>query len=83
MTSDGSTKPVFKVDKETLKGIAQSLQEGRKMARSLDNIASALLPLTDSRQVKNSLRDIQAEAELAARHLTTLYNQIAPAAFKP
>lgn len=69
--------PWFEVSKPMLSEVAQSLQEARKMGRSIENIATSFIPLTDNEEVKKMLAEIQDGATLATHGATQLYNLIA------
>jgi hypothetical protein len=68
------------VSKDMKREVAQTLQEARKMARSIDNTASSLIPLTDDEE-RETLSEIMTQAMVMAGKLTELYNGIALAAF--
>lgn len=62
--------------------VAQTLQETRKMARSIENAAGSLAPLTDGdEQVR--LAQVESKAVEISAMLTELYNGIARRAFGP
>lgn len=72
----------FNVAKNFQREMAQSFSEGKKMARSLENIATSFRPLTTDEETTKILDEIIMYSQLTAAHLTTLYNQVAPDAFK-
>lgn len=74
--------PHFDVSKPMLGEITQSFQEVRKMARSIENTVTSLLPLTDALEVKTSLEAMQAEAMSIAGRATNIYNLIAREALR-
>jgi hypothetical protein len=72
----------FDVAQETLKQIAQSLLETKKMARSIENTADAFLPLTDNEQVRGELQNIAQAGRMAGASASILYNLVAREAAK-
>lgn len=73
---------MWQVHSNMMREIAQTLQEARKMARSIDNAASSLMPLSDGEQ-RVLLDQIVAASQGIARDLSVLYNGVAPRAFGP
>lgn len=72
----------WQVAKNMKREVAQTLQEARKMARSIENTVLSLEPLAD----EDTLLHLEAAATRAAEitgHLSSLYNEIAKAAFGP
>ena len=67
----------FGVAPALLKEISQTFLEMKKMARSLENGADALVPLTDDHIVIEQLNAITDHARHAAQLSTGLYNLIA------
>jgi hypothetical protein len=72
----------WKIHNSMTREVAQTLQEARKMARSIENTASSLEPLADG-QVRELLMQIVRDAQSIAIDLAHLYNDIAPQAFGP
>lgn len=68
---------VFAVGQGTLKEVAQSLLEGKKMARSLENLVSSLSILADDKVTKETLDNIEELAKHTADSLTLIYKSIA------
>jgi len=67
----------FVVGQSTLREIAQSLQEGKKMARSLENLASSIVVLTDNATIKGDLEVVESQAANCAKLLNNIYKKIA------
>lgn len=72
----------WNLQKSMYKEVAQTLQEARKHARSIENTTASLCPLTslDSSERK-SLEEAEELAVRASAILTRLYNEIAVKAF--
>jgi membrane associated rhomboid family serine protease len=68
------------VSQDMKREVAQTLQEARKMARSIDNTASSLIPLADDEE-RETLSEIMTASMVMAGKLTELYNGIALSAF--
>lgn len=68
---------VFAVSQGTLKEIAQSLLEAKKMARSLENVASSLSILADDLTVKEDLAEVETTSAALANTLNNIYKLIA------
>lgn len=68
------------VAKDTVREVAQSLQEARKHARTVESTASSLAPLAEGDELE-LLNSIQARAADISDDLSTLYNTIARRAF--
>lgn len=62
--------------------VAQTLQETRKMARSIENAAGSLAPLAEDTDLL-ALERIETRAKQISEDLTALYNGIARQAFGP
>lgn len=75
-----STVPYFEVSSPLLREIAQTMLEMKKMGRSLENSADALIPLTDHPDVKAWLTTISNDGRSAAKNATDIYHLIARAA---
>lgn len=73
---------VWQVHSNMMREIAQTLQEARKMARSIENTAGSLLPLTDESE-HVALSAVVEHSRHIAGELTDLYNGIARQAFGP
>lgn len=69
--------PHFDVANLTLKEIAQSMLEVKKMGRSAENAADAFLPLTSNSEVVEILNDISGHGKLLADAASNLYRMIA------
>jgi hypothetical protein len=67
----------FAASQQTLREIAQSLLEMRKMARSLENSASTLVVLADHPDVMKDLSTIEAHARLVDELVNRTYKLIA------
>jgi len=67
----------FAVGQTTLREIAQSLQEGKKMARSLENLATSLEVLADDDHIKTGLADVENMSRQCADLLNGIYKKIA------
>jgi hypothetical protein len=63
----------FAVDKERLEQVAQALLESKKMARTIENTAEALLPLTDNDAVRITLQNAMDHALNIAKDMGELY----------
>lgn len=74
--------PYFDVSGPTLSEIVLSVQEVRKMARSIENTALSFAPLTDNPEVKKHLADIQAWSEGISSVAGKLYNLTARKALR-
>jgi hypothetical protein len=74
--------PYFDASPETLKQIAQSLLEVKKMARSIENAAETLIVLTDNGSVRASLGIISAATAQMLPEINKLYGYIAREASK-
>lgn len=72
----------WQVHSNMTREVAQTLQEARKMARSIDNTAASLAPLTTEVE-RQQLSQISSKAQEIALMITDLYNGIAPQAFGP
>lgn len=72
----------WQVHSNMTREVAQTLQEARKMARSIDNTASSLMPLTSDDE-RAQLDIIVEAAQDISRRLSVLYNGIALRAFGP
>lgn len=59
----------------------QSLLEARRLARSLENIVDALIPLTTNTEAVKQLEKIRETSAFAAHALQRLYNRNAKEAF--
>jgi len=73
---------VFDVSHGTLKEVAQSMQEGKKMARSLENLATSMIPLTEDEKTLVMLNKIAACGNEAAEKCNQIYVSIAREALK-
>lgn len=71
----------FVVHGEDQKMTIQALLEGMKMARSLENLATSLLPLSDSPEVVGDLEHIEEYAREASQLLRAIYKRNAREAF--
>ena len=72
----------WQLDPQMYRETAQSLQEGRKMARSIETLALSLMPLCDNEE--NDQLDLVRESAIAiAIRLSGLYGGIAARAFGP
>lgn len=60
--------------------VAQSIQEARKLNRSVENVASSLTPLADGGEHQR-LDEITRHTAEITDLLTKLYQSIAPSAF--
>lgn len=69
--------PDFEVSSETLAQITQSVQEMRKMSRSIENIAFSFIPLTDNPAVLDELNHINEAASNITKLASSLYQRIA------
>lgn len=76
------SQQLFEVDQETLKHIAQSLLEGKKMARSLESAANSLRHLCINDSAVEDLESIERSSNEAARLFERHYSLIAKDAFK-
>lgn len=65
---------------QVLRETAQALQEGRKMARSVETVCSSLRPLATP-DTGTKLDEIEEAAMKIAREFGILYNKIAKDAF--
>ena len=72
----------WQIDNSMLKEVAQSLQEGRKLARSVENLSLSLEPLADGDILQQLERVTQISREQVAL-ISGLYNSIARSAFGP
>ena len=72
----------WQVHSNMMREVAQTLQEARKMARSIENTVSSLEPLTDGRE-EELLKQIVRDAQSITIDLAHLYNDIALQAFGP
>jgi hypothetical protein len=75
----GDTVP-WNIHKNMRREVAQSLQEGRKMARSVENLADSLRPLCDGPEA-DGLARISDKMQSVISQLSLLYQSIAPKAF--
>lgn len=70
---------------EDLKATVQALLEGRRMARSLENLADSLLPvLADSTHLsdaKTALETVKTQAKTISEAMQELFNRNAKEAF--
>lgn len=66
----------FECRPEILQGIAQSLLEMKKMARSIEQSADALLPMASQETIK-TLCDVIDSSRNAASMISRLYYKIA------
>ena len=73
----------FECSKEMLQQIAQTMLEVKKMARSMENAADALLPMAESDAVKANLELIVAAGQSGSAHANQIYHLIAREANKP
>ncbi|HEY6022439.1 MAG TPA: hypothetical protein VIY48_22035 [Candidatus Paceibacterota bacterium] len=67
----------FSTKKENLKEIAQSLLEARRLGRSLESIADALIPLASDDATRSKLQTISDSGRACAVASQSIYNQIA------
>lgn len=72
----------WQVAKNMTREVAQTLQEARKMARSIENTAGSLQPLAEEQELLQ-LEHIEKLAKQISQELTGLYNSIARRAFGP
>lgn len=70
----------WNIHKNMRREVAQSLQEGRKMARSVENLADSLRPLCDGQEAEQ-VEAIQMASSQVIAFLSELYRSIAPKAF--
>lgn len=77
-------KPFAGVSGITLKEIAQSLLEGKRMARSIENIADTFEPLVDAEDTETlaNLEAIREHSQNINRIVQRIYNKIAKDAMK-
>ena len=68
---------VFDVSGVMLQQVAQSLLEGKKMARAIENMADSFQPLTDKESVVHDLNIIAEKAREISLAFARLYNPIA------
>lgn len=68
---------------EDLKATVQALLEGRRMARSLENLADSLIPvLADSTSdAKTALETVKTQARTISEAMQELFNRNAKEAF--
>lgn len=78
--SDGSI--VFNVRSESLKEIAQSMLEARRLGRSAEAIADALIPLGTTETTQALLGQISESAKSISTAAQSIYNAIAQEAMK-
>lgn len=71
----------FDVSPATLREIVQSLQEMRKMSRSVESSAESFIPFAD-KQTEEDLKMIMSHAQLITNICTRLYSAIAKEAFR-
>jgi hypothetical protein len=72
----------WKVAQDMTREIAQSLQEGRKLVRSVENLSLSLEPLAEDDTLQQLERVTEISREQVAL-LSGLYNSIARSAFGP
>jgi len=72
----------WQLDPSMYRETAQSLQEGRKMARSIETMALSLMPLCSDEENKELDLIRHAAIEIAAK-MSGLYGGIAARAFGP
>lgn len=67
----------FPVGQEQLSHVAQTMLECKRMGRSIQSSAEALLPLTDSENTIKELEYIRDRGTEAANAAANIYNRIA------
>lgn len=72
----------WQIDNSMLKETAQALQEGRKLARGVENLSLSLEPLAEG-DIQRQLERITEISREQIALLTGLYNSIARSAFGP
>lgn len=70
----------WNLHKNMYREVAQTLQEARKMTRSIENAAGSLQPLSDGTE-RSELEKVEKAAQEISRTLTNLYNGMAAQAF--
>lgn len=75
-------RDTFDVGDLMLEQVAQSLLEFKKMGRSLESGADALVPLAANEEVEKVLVEISSAGAHAAKCASDLYNRVAKAAAK-
>lgn len=70
----------WNVHKNMRREVAQSLQEARKHARSIENVIQAMTPLVDGEELM-AMEVLSENLEFVLDNLNELYKSIAPAAF--
>lgn len=72
-------KPFSTVSPITLKEIAQSLLEGKRMARSIENIADTFAPLVDDSDevTRERLSQLASLSQEMTKIISAMYSQIA------
>lgn len=70
----------WNLQKSMYKEVAQTLQESRKSARSIENVSGSLQPLSEGSEL-NDLMRIESLALEISQTFTKLYNGIAAKAF--
>ncbi len=72
---------LFSVDKETLKGIAQTILQMRNNARSLSVTAESLKALSNNSDMTIELTNTISDSKGIDQYLSWIYDRIAPEAF--
>jgi tryptophanyl-tRNA synthetase len=72
----------FDVSQQTLQEIAQSMLEGKKMGRSIENLGDSFVPLTDDPETVELLKTASLHGQEAAKIFGQIYNVIARKALK-
>jgi hypothetical protein len=72
----------FEVSKGTLKEVAQSCLEAKKLARTVENMADSMMPLSNTEETTELLRQISDSQAIAIKAINTIYNAIAREAMK-
>lgn len=72
----------FNVGKQMQQEMAQSLLEGIKMGRSMENLALTMEPLAADDKTREMLAKVAACGHEASEKLRAIYRDVAPTAFK-
>jgi hypothetical protein len=72
----------FAVSQSTLREIAQTFQQIKSMARTIESAADSLIPLTDDKAVADDLNAVYEHAELISKIANRHYHSIARDALK-
>jgi hypothetical protein len=78
-SKDYHMRPFSTISGSTLKEIAQSLLEAKRMARSIENVADTFEPLLDEQDhdTRNALALTRQASRNINDHMQSLYNKIA------